>query len=94
MSEIPDGMYMAVVDRIEDELAALEVSTEERRYEATVPFERLPEAGRSPDSVLSVTVENGDIVELEYDPGATAERSDDAQSRFDRLSRRPPDDES
>jgi hypothetical protein len=90
---IPDGTYTAVVDRIEDGLVAMEVTTDERRHELLVPVSELPAEARQADAVLEIEVRDGDPVAARYDPAATEERTDGAQSRFDQLSRRPPDDD-
>lgn len=90
MTDIPDGEYTAVLDRIEDDLAALEVATEDDPREVVVDLGALPEDGREPDAVLTVVMEDGELVDADYRPEETAERKEDAQSRFDRLSSRPP----
>lgn len=90
---IPDGTYTAVVDRFEDDLAVLEVSGEDDRYELVVSESDLPADGRHQDAVLGVVVEDGGLVEATYNEAVTEQRKEEAQSRFDRLSKRPPDDE-
>jgi hypothetical protein len=90
---IPDGEYTAIVDRIEDGLAALEVTTGEERYELLPPVEALPGDAQQADAVLEIKIQNGEVVEVEYDHAATTSRSEQAQDRFDRLSQRPPDDD-
>ncbi|MFB6295319.1 MAG: DUF3006 domain-containing protein [Halobacteriales archaeon] len=90
---IPDGEYTAIVDQIEDGLAALEVTTGEERYELLPPVEALPEDAQQADAVLEVEIQNGEIVGAEYNRAATSSRSEQAQDRFDRLSQRPPNDE-
>jgi hypothetical protein len=91
---IPDGTYTAVVDRIEDGLAALEVMRDERRHELLVQLGELPSEARKADAVLKIEIRSGDIVEVQYDPESTDDRKERAQSRFDRLSQRAPDDDS
>lgn len=91
---IPDGTYTAVLDRIEDGLAALEISTDDERYELLVAPEELPPEGRHADAVLSVCIEDETVTAATYDPEETERRGEAAQDRFDRLSRRPPDSES
>ncbi len=88
---IPDGTYTAVVDRIEDGLAAVEVTTDEQRHELLVSVGELPAEARQADAVLEIEVRDEDLVAARYDPAATEDRTDRAQSRFDQLSRRPPD---
>lgn len=93
MTDIPDGEYTAVLDRIEDDLAALEVATDDGPRELAVELTELPEEGRQPDAVLTVEIDNGMLLDADYDPEETGERKEDAQSRFDQLSSRPPSDE-
>jgi hypothetical protein len=90
---IPDGSYRAVLDRVEGDLAVLEVAGHDGPVELTVEHARLPEPGRSADSVFAVTVRDGDVRTATYDAGGTAARATDARERFDRLSERPPRDE-
>ncbi|WP_336037287.1 DUF3006 domain-containing protein [Halobacterium yunchengense] len=86
-----DGTYTAVVDRFEEDLAVLLLEADgETVAERVLERERLPDAGRHVDAVLTVEVEDGEVVDLAYEPSATTDRADAAQSRFDRLSRRPP----
>jgi predicted AlkP superfamily phosphohydrolase/phosphomutase len=87
---IPDGEYTAVVDRIEETLATLEVSDGDERYNLVIGEEELPEDGRHADAILHVSVVDDELADVEYQPEETARRQDDAQSRFDRLSKRPP----
>jgi hypothetical protein len=91
---IPDGTYTAVLDRIEDGLAALVVevdgtSADELLVEPTA----LPEEARHADAVLTVEVQDGTMVEASYRPSETERRRESAQSRFDRLAERPPSDD-
>lgn len=93
MTDIPDGTYTAVVDRFEDDLAALELTDNDERYELVVEQAALPEDGRRVDAVFQLTIADGELADSEYDEAATARRSEAAQDRFDRLSKRPPTDE-
>ena len=88
---IPDGHYTAVVDRIEDALATLEVSGDDDRYSLVVDEETLPDAARHADAVLQITLVNDELAAVEYDPDETERRAETAQRRFDRLADRPPD---
>jgi len=97
-SGIPDGGYVAVVDRFEGrdpqrgggELAVLLVeSGDDVVGERAIPAWRLPEEARRPDAVLDVAVRNGFVVSMDFDPEATERRTADAQARFDRLAERP-----
>ena len=53
----------------------------------------LPAAGGHPDAVLAVTLTDGEMTELSYDATETEARKDRAQSRFDRLAERPPNED-
>ena len=88
---IPDGTYTAVVDRIEDGLATLEVSGDEERYELTIEPDDLPGEARHANAILDVQLEDGELVAATYRPEESDERAEQAQDRFDRLSRRPPE---
>jgi hypothetical protein len=89
---LPDGAYTAVLDRIEDGLAAFEVTVGDDRREIAVPVDRLPTAARRVDSVVTVEIVDGAVETVEHDPAATAARAQRAQDRFDQLSERLPDD--
>ena len=89
-----DGTYTAVVDRFEGDLAVLLLEAGgETVAERVLDRERLPEAARHVDAILTVELDNGDVEDVSYEPAATEERAEDAQRRFDRLSRRPPRDD-
>jgi len=90
---IPDGTYTAVLDRFEDSDPVLELSGESGRYELAVEQQDLPQSARHTDAVLEVELIDGQLVSAEYKPAESKQRRDDAQNRFDRLSKRPPDDE-
>jgi len=87
---IPDGEYTAVVDRFDETLATLELSDGDDRYNLVVGEEEIAEEARHVDAVCNVTLVDEEIERVEYDPEETSERSQAAQDRFDRLSRRPP----
>ncbi|WP_435178716.1 DUF3006 domain-containing protein [Halorussus sp. AFM4] len=95
---VPDGRYVAVLDRFEatdpaddgEDLAVLLVESDEWVVaERAVPAWRLPEDARRQDAVLEVAVNNGHVVSLSSDAETTERRVDAAQSRFDRLAERP-----
>ncbi|USZ68507.1 DUF3006 domain-containing protein [Halorussus salilacus] len=98
---VPDGRYTAVVDRFETgrpggrgdgERAVLLVEDDEDLAgELAVRPGRLPAEAREQDAVLRVTVRNGILVSARRDPDETERRSEEAQSRFDRLAERPDD---
>jgi hypothetical protein len=86
-----DGTYTAVVDRFEDDLAVVLLEAEgETVDEVVIDSERLPAEGRHVDAVLLVDLENEDVVDITYEKRETADRAEQAQRRFDDLSRRPP----
>lgn len=89
-----DGQYTAVVDSIEDGLATVFFEQDGQEVADTVfDVTKLPADARHADSILTVVISDGEIVEAEYAAEQTEERADQAQSRFDRLSERPPPDE-
>jgi hypothetical protein len=92
--ELPDGEYTAVVDNVEDGLATVFFERDgEEVGDALLEASRLPSDARHADAILSVTLCGGSVESASYDPERTETRSDAAQDRFDRLSRRPPSDE-
>lgn len=90
---IPDGSYTAVVDEFEGSLARLELEAEdEELYELVVERDELPTDGRQTGAVIEVEVVDETLVTAEYKPDESRRRRQQAQSRFDNLSKRPPDD--
>lgn len=88
-----DGTYVATVDRIEEGVAVCLLEEDDEVVdERHLARERLPE-GCEEGAVLELTVRDGRIEELEFDPGRTRRRREHAQRRFDRLSRRPDEDD-
>ncbi len=85
-----DGTYTGVLDRIVDGKTAVVLleADGEVHEELNVPVERLPEAGRHDGAVFDVTVEAGEAREFTHRPEVERERREDAQERFDRLSKR------
>lgn len=89
----------AVLDRFEatddsPDLAVLLVeSAGEVVDELVVDRELLPAAGHHEGAVFEVTTDDDARTEIVFRRNETAERQEAAQSRFDRLSRRPPSDE-
>ncbi|WP_254272020.1 DUF3006 family protein [Haloarcula marina] len=92
---IPDGVYTVVVDRIEESLATLEVTDEDSddRYSLVLDETELPEDGRHADAILTVELEDEEIIDAVYRKAETAERKESAQRRFDRLAKRLPRDD-
>ncbi|QZP39208.1 DUF3006 domain-containing protein [Halobaculum magnesiiphilum] len=87
-ADVPDGKHTAVVDRFEDDLAVLEVTTPDGLRQLVVDEAELPEDGRHQDAVLEVTVESQELVEAMYNERDTESRVEGAQDRFDQLSNR------
>ncbi|MBX0297783.1 DUF3006 family protein [Haloarcula nitratireducens] len=90
---IPDGTYTAVVDRIEDELATLEVQGDDERYSLVIDETTLPADARHADAIVELEMDDGEPVETVYQEQETTRRKDESQSRFDRLSKRLSDDD-
>ena len=91
---ISDGRYTAVVDRIEDGHATLLLEKDgEEAHELVVYPEALPSDGRHSDAILTVEITDGELAEAKYRPDETEARQESSQSRFDRLSERPPSDD-
>jgi hypothetical protein len=89
---LPDGTYTAVVDRIEDGIATLEVDTEDGLSALEIEAAELPAEAQAADAVLEVTIEDSGLADVTHEPDETADRASEAQRRFDRLSKRPPRD--
>jgi hypothetical protein len=90
-----DGDYTAVLDRFEEgrdgRLAVLVLERDaESVGDLVVDPDRLPAEGRETDAVFDVRVRDGELRSATHRPAASRRRAEDAQSRFDRLSSRPP----
>ncbi|MFC6732665.1 MULTISPECIES: DUF3006 domain-containing protein [unclassified Haladaptatus] len=91
---VTDGAYTAVIDRIEDNHAVLLIEEGGKDVDELVVHEtKLPFDMREPNLVVHVTLEGGKLRSVDADREETAERMEDAQSRFDRLAKRPPETE-
>lgn len=91
---VSDGTYTAVVDEFEGSLARLELEADSGElYELVVESEVLPDDGRETGAVLAVQVVDDELREAEHDPEETKRRRESARDRFDRLSKRPDEDE-
>lgn len=91
--DLPDGEYTAVVDSIEDGLATVFFEQDgEEVGNAVIDPEELPADGQHADAILRVELRDGAIFSAQYQPNRTETRSNTAQERFDRLSKRPPSD--
>lgn len=86
---LPDGTYTAVIDRVEDGIATLEVDAEDGLSALEIEAVELPAEARTADAVLRITVENSALASVTYKAAETADRANAAQDRFDRLSKRP-----
>ncbi|WP_336329494.1 DUF3006 domain-containing protein [Haloarcula sp. CGMCC 1.2071] len=89
---LPDGTHTAVVDRIEDGIATLEVDAADGLYGLEIEAAELPTEAQTADAVLEITVEDSALASVTYEPDETTDRGSEAQRRFDRLSKRPPRD--
>lgn len=90
----PDGRYTAVLDRFEGEVAVLLLEADgETVDDRDVPRADLPSEGRHVDAVFEIQVENDDIVDVDYAEDETERRHESVRRRFDRLARRPDDEE-
>jgi hypothetical protein len=83
---VPDGTHTAVLDRIEDDLAVLEVSDGAGdTHELVVDVTALPTDGRHPNAVFEVRTADGELRNATYDESQSEARLEDAQDRFDGL---------
>lgn len=87
--------FTGVIDRFEDTLAVILIEAGgEVVDEVVLDRAELPTDAAHSDAVLEVTLtDSGEVTALAYDPAETADRKEQAQSRFDRLAERPPKDE-
>ncbi len=87
-----NGTYIATVDRIVDgETAVLLLEDPDSGdvfEQVTVDAEKLPAPAQQNGGVLTVTLENGAVIDLEYLSKETTVRRERLQERFDDLSRR------
>ncbi|WP_080505203.1 DUF3006 domain-containing protein [Halorubrum aethiopicum] len=91
---MPTHEYTGVIDRLEDDLAVILLEADgEIVDEIVLDHKELPEEAVHPDAVLDITLTDGEVTDLVYDTAETENRKERAQSRFDRLAERPPNDE-
>ena len=84
--------YRGVLDRFEDDLAVVLIERDGETVEdIALSREQLPEEGRHQDAIFTVGMEGETVRTLSYRPEETREQAEQAQSRFDRLSQRPPE---
>ena len=94
---LPDGTYTGVVDRFEEDAEGTELAVilledgEEVVDQVDVARTALSDIIEQ-DSVVEVRIDGGDVVTVALDREETETRTGEAQSRFDRLARRPEDD--
>ena len=89
---LPDGTYTAIVDRIEDGTATLEVDAKDGLAAIETEAAELPSEARTADAVLDITVTDSTLADVTHEPDKTADRAGEAQRRFDRVSKWPPRD--
>ena len=83
-----EGEYVATLDRITEGIAVFLVEEgDETIDERRIPGEELPE-DVSEGEVCRLTFEDGELVGIEPQPDATADRRQQMRERFDSLSRR------
>jgi Fe2+ or Zn2+ uptake regulation protein len=93
-SDASPQTFTAVLDRFEEEQAVLLLESDgETVDEVVMHRDGLPEPGRHQDAIFTVTIDGGTVVEIEYKPTETDDRAEAAQQQFDRLARRPPEDD-
>ena len=84
-----------VVDRFEGEQAVVLLESDAAVVDEVVLDEQeIPEDGCHVDAVLRVELEETDVVRIAYDAAETEERKTSVKDRFERLSERPPSDDS
>lgn len=83
--------YRGVLDRFEDDLAVVLLERDgDTVGDIAVPREQLPDEGRHQDAVFTIEMEGGTVQTISYCPEETRKQAEQAQSRFDHLSQRPP----
>ncbi len=87
--------FTGVIDRFEDDLAVVLLEVYGAVVdEIVIDRSELPTDAAHPDAVLEVTLTgDGQVTAIEYEPEESADRKEQAQSRFDRLAERPPEDD-
>lgn len=85
---ILNGQYTATVDRITEGIATVLIESDGCTVaQRDVDANNLP-SGAGEGAVLSVTLVDSSITNLEYQPNETDRRQKEAQDRFDSLSTR------
>lgn len=85
-----NGEYTGTVDRIVDGETAVVLLEDDGEVveQHEVPLERLPEPAREDGSVVAVTLEDDELVRIEYEADETRARRKSIEEKLDRLSRR------
>lgn len=85
-----DGTFAGVIDRIVDGETAVILIEEDGEVieQFDVAVERLPKPAKESGGVLSVTIANDEIVDMEYRETETSERRQSIRERLARLSKR------
>lgn len=86
---------IGVIDRFEDDIAVVLLEQDgDVVDELGIDRDDLPAGRDHVDAVFEITrAASGAILELEYDAETTRNRKERAQSWFDRLAERPPNDD-
>ena len=78
--------FTGVIDRFEEELAVILLEADgDVVDEIVLDRSELPAEAAHSDAILEVTLTDGEVTELSYNPDETTDRKERAQSRFDRL---------
>lgn len=87
--------FTGVIDRFEDDLAVILIEVYGTVVdEILIDRADLPADAAHPDAVLDITlIGGGEVTAIEYDSAKSTDRKEQAQSRFDRLAERPPEDD-
>ena len=86
--------YRGVLDRFEEDLAVVLLERDGTTVDdIAVPRTKLPKEGRHQDAIFTVGMDEDVVQRMSYRTEETATRAEKAQSRFDRLSERPSDEE-
>ena len=93
---LPDGIYIGVVDRFEEDAEGHELAVIMLEEDGEVVEQFDLHRGELPtnlgqDSVVDLRIDSGDVVAVTLNPEETKTRAEEAQSRFDRLAERPHD---
>lgn len=82
--------YTGIVDRIEDDETAVILLEEDNQVvdEKTVAVDRFPAPAQTSGSALTISLEDGNVVSIAYQPNTTHERRESVRAKLDRLSSR------